>query len=133
LRYYVEDHKQGTFALSAPNNDVLEVTGHPAEDFETTARRYAARSEAQRSFANRLRTFVDFMRNPFSPGYNPERLECELRYPKPLAPRLAMANERWKSERSAQFTGSAATEPRSMYQTYAQVRDAVKSAAGGGR
>jgi NAD(P)H dehydrogenase (quinone) len=133
LRYYVEDHKQGAFALSAPNNDVLEVTGHPAEDFETTARRYAARPEAQRSFANRLRTFVDFMRNPFSPGYNPERLECELRYPKPLAPRLAMANERWKSERSAQFTGSAATEPRSMYQTYAQVRDAVKSAAGGGR
>ena len=47
-RYYVEDHKQGAFALGAPRNDVLEVTGHPAEDFETTARRYAVRAEAQR-------------------------------------------------------------------------------------
>ena len=33
LRHCVEDHKQGAFALSAPNNDVLEVTGRPAEDF----------------------------------------------------------------------------------------------------
>ena len=52
LRYYVEDHKQGAFALGAPTNDVLEVTGRPAEYFETTARRYAARPEAQRNFTN---------------------------------------------------------------------------------
>src|SRR5215831_5393557 len=63
LRYYVEDHKRGAFALSAPANDVLEVTGRPAEDFETTARRYAAQPEAQRNFGDWLRTFVDFMRN----------------------------------------------------------------------
>lgn len=104
LRYYVEDHKQGAFALSAPTNDVLEVTGHPAEDFETTARRYAAQPEAQRNFGNWLRTFVDFMRGPFTPGYNPDRLERELRFPKPVAPRLAMADERWKTEHGPQFT-----------------------------
>ena len=102
LRHYVEDHKQGAFALSAPTNDVLEVTGRPAEDFETTARRYAARPEAQRNFGNWLRTFVDFMRNPVAPGYNTERLERELRFPVPPAPRLAMANERWKVEHGAQ-------------------------------
>jgi NAD(P)H dehydrogenase (quinone) len=56
LRYYVEDHKQGAFALGAPTNDVLEVTGRPAEDFETTARRYTARPVPQRTFANWLRT-----------------------------------------------------------------------------
>src|SRR5713101_8564605 len=103
VRYYVEDHKQGAFALSAPTNDVLEVTGRPAEGFETTARRYAARPEAQRNFANRLRTFVDFMRTPMMPGCNPERLERELRFPMPPAPRLAMANGRWKVEHGAQF------------------------------
>jgi NAD(P)H dehydrogenase (quinone) len=103
LRYYVEDHRQGAFAMGAPTNDVLEVTGRPAEDFETTARRYAARPEAQRSFGNWLRTFVDFMRTPLSPGYNVERLERELRFPFPTAPRLAMANERWKVEHGAQF------------------------------
>jgi uncharacterized protein YbjT (DUF2867 family) len=97
LRYYVEDHKQGAFALRAPTNDVLEVTGLPAEDFETTARRYAARPEARRNFANGLRTFVDFMRTPMMPGYNPERLDLELRFPIPPAPHLAMANEQWKA------------------------------------
>jgi NAD(P)H dehydrogenase (quinone) len=103
LRYYVQDHKQGAFALSAPTNDVLEVTGRPAEDFETTARRYAAWPEAQRNFVNWLRTFVDFMRTPLSLGYNPERLDRELRFPMPPAPRLAMANERWRVEHGAQF------------------------------
>ena len=103
LHYYIEDHKQGAFALSAPTNDVLKVIGRPAEDFETTARRYAARPEVQKNFGNWLRTFVDFMRNPFTPGYNPERLDRELRFPKPPVPRLGMANERWKAEHSAPF------------------------------
>jgi NAD(P)H dehydrogenase (quinone) len=118
LRYYVEDHKQGAFALGAPTNDVLEVTGRPAEDFETTTRRYAAQPEAQRNFRNWLRTFVDFMRTPLSTGYNLERLDRELRFPKPPAPSLAMANERWKSEHGAQFTERPATERRAMYQTW---------------
>jgi NAD(P)H dehydrogenase (quinone) len=103
LRYYVEDHKQGAFVLSAPTNDVLEVTGRPAEDFETTARRYAARPEAQRNLANWLRTFAGFMLTPMLPGYNPRRLDRELRIPMPPAPRLATANERWKVEHGAQF------------------------------
>jgi len=101
LRHYAEDHKQGAFAFGAPTNDVLQVTGRPAEDFETTARRYAARPEAQRNFASWLRTFADFMRTPIMPGYNPERLERELRYPMPPVPLLVMANERWKVEHGA--------------------------------
>ena len=106
LRYYVEDHKQGAFALSAPTNDVLEVTGRPAEDFETTARRYAARSEAQRNFGNWLRVFANFMRTPVMPGFNPERLDRELRFPSPSAPRLAMEDERWKAQHSPQYAAA---------------------------
>ena len=102
LRYYAEDHKQGAFALGAPTNHVLEVTGRPAEDFETSVRRYATRPEAQRNFANWRRTFVGFVRTPIMIGYNPERLERELRFPKPPAPRLAMANDRWKLEHGAE-------------------------------
>jgi hypothetical protein len=49
------------------------------------------------------RTFADFMRNPLSRGYNPGRLDRELRFPKPPVPRLAMANEDWKVEHGAQF------------------------------
>lgn len=79
LRYYIEDHKQGAFEWGAPTNDVLEVTGQPAEDFETIARRYAVRPKAHANFANRVRTFVDFMRTPMIPGYKPERLDRRLR------------------------------------------------------
>jgi uncharacterized protein YbjT (DUF2867 family) len=119
LRYYVEDHKQGAFALSAPTNHVLEVTGRPAEDFETTARRYAARPEAQRNIRNWLRTFVDFMRTPLSNSYNPKRLDRELRFPKPPAPNLAMANERWKAEHGAPFAQRPAPDRRAMSQAWA--------------
>ncbi len=41
VRYYIDDHKRGAFELGAPTTDVLDVTGQPAEDFETIARRYA--------------------------------------------------------------------------------------------
>ena len=44
IRYYIDDHERGAFELSAPTTDVHHVTGRPAEDFETIARRYAARS-----------------------------------------------------------------------------------------
>jgi hypothetical protein len=120
LRYYIEDHKQGAFALGAPSNDVLEVPGRLAEDFETTARRYAARPEAQRTFANWLRTFVDFMRTPVSPGYKVKRLEGELCFPVPAAPRLAMANERWKAEHGSQFAQRPDMERRSAQHSLAR-------------
>jgi NAD(P)H dehydrogenase (quinone) len=120
LRYYVEDHRQGAFALGAPTNDVLEVTGRPAEDFETTARRYAARPEAQRNFSNWLRTFVKSMRTPLVPGYNPERLDRELHLPKPPAARLAMANEGWKVEHGAQFAHRLVAEPPAIQRTLVQ-------------
>lgn len=120
LRYYIEDHKQGAFALGAPTNDVLEVTGRSAEDFETTARRYAARPEAQRNLRNWLRSFVELMSTPLSRGYKPLRLERELRFPKPPAPSQAMANERWKAEHGGQFAQGAATDRRAISPTLAR-------------
>ena len=44
IRYYIEDHKRGAFEIGAPTTDVFDVTGRPAEDFESIARRYAART-----------------------------------------------------------------------------------------
>ena len=56
LRYYIDDHRRGAFELGAPTTDVLDVTGRPAEDFETiagfaepgAARRYKAHSATSR-------------------------------------------------------------------------------------
>jgi NAD(P)H dehydrogenase (quinone) len=118
LRYYVQDHKQGAFAWGAPTSDVLELTGRPAEDFEATARRYAARSEAQRTFANRLRTLTGFMLTPLTPGYNPERLDRELRFPAPPLPLLAMANDLWKLERGDLSVQHTKTERPAVERTF---------------
>lgn len=42
VRYYADEVREGTYAVSAPTEHVLEVTGTAPEDFETTARRYFA-------------------------------------------------------------------------------------------
>jgi hypothetical protein len=101
LRYYIEDHRRGVFELGAPTTDVLDVTGRPAEDFETIARRYAMLPWNQRTFGNRLRTLAQFMLAPFRPSYNFDRYDRELRRPFPSAPhRSSMCTNpqaRWRS------------------------------------
>jgi NAD(P)H dehydrogenase (quinone) len=79
VRYYIDDHKRGAFELGAPTTDVLDVTGQPAEDFETIARRYAALPGKQRTLGNWLREFAQFMIAPLKPGFNFDRYDRELR------------------------------------------------------
>jgi NAD(P)H dehydrogenase (quinone) len=98
VRYYVEDHKRGTFELGAPTTDVLDVTGSPAEDFETIARRYAAQPRNQRTVGNWLREFGQFMLAPFRPGFNFDRYDLELRRPFPSEPQFASDSKVWRGE-----------------------------------
>jgi NAD(P)H dehydrogenase (quinone) len=42
ISYYADALQNGVFAMGAPTNHVQEVTGKPAENFATTARRYIA-------------------------------------------------------------------------------------------
>lgn len=104
LRYYLEDHKQGAFEFCAPTDDVYQVTGTPAEDFETTARRYASLPKARRTFENGLRAWVDFMLTPLVPGYGLNRYEARHKHPTPPAPRFAMDDAGWKMEHATQVT-----------------------------
>ena len=98
VRYYIDDHKRGAFELGAPTTDVLEVTGRPAEDFETIVRRYAAQPRNQRSFGNWIREFAQFMIAPLSPGFNFDRYDRELRRPFPSLPQFAPEGKVWRSE-----------------------------------
>ena len=100
VRYYFEDHKRGAFELGAPTTDVLDVTGRPAEDFETIARRYAALPRNQRTFGNWLREFARFMLTPLSPGFNLDRYDRELRRPFPSEPQFAPESKVWRREHS---------------------------------
>ena len=98
LRYYIDDHKQGAFELGAPTTDVEDVTGRPAEDFETIARRYAAQPQNQRTLGNWLRQFAEFMIAPLSPGFNLDRYDRELRRPFPSEPQSASESKVWLRE-----------------------------------
>jgi uncharacterized protein YbjT (DUF2867 family) len=106
LRYYIEDHKQGALGFNAPNNDVLELTGQPAEDFETTVRRYAARPEIQPTLANKIREFAKFMWTPFAFGYDTSRYERQLDSPVPASPRFSMQDEHWITSHGSPKHGS---------------------------
>jgi len=98
LRYYLEDHKQGAFEFGAPTNVVQELTGQPAEDFETTVRRYAALPFARRTLANRLRAFGQFNLVPLTPGYNLDLFESRQYHPQPPVPQFVMSSDRWRAE-----------------------------------
>jgi NAD(P)H dehydrogenase (quinone) len=98
IRYYIDDHKRGAFELGAPTTDVLDVTGRPAEDFETIARRYAALPRNQRTLGNWFRQFAQFMIAPVSPGFNLARYDRELRRPFPSEPKFATDSDVWRRE-----------------------------------
>jgi uncharacterized protein YbjT (DUF2867 family) len=100
IRYYIDDHKRGAFELGAPTTDVLDVTGRPAEDFETIARRYATLPRNQRTFGNWLREFVQFMLTPLSPGFDLDRYDRELRSPFLSVPQFATDSNVWRREHS---------------------------------
>lgn len=98
VRYYIEDHRRGAFELGAPTTDVLDVTGRPAEDFETIARRYAARPGNQRTFGNWLRGLAQFIITPVRPSFNFDRYDRELRRPFPSEPQFASESQVWRRE-----------------------------------
>ena len=98
VRYYIEDHKRGAFEVGAPTTDVFDVTGRPAEDFETIARRYAAQPRNQSTLGNWLREFAEFMIAPLSPGFNLDRYDRELRRPFPSEPQFAPESKVWRRE-----------------------------------
>jgi NAD(P)H dehydrogenase (quinone) len=102
VRYYIEDHKRGAFELGAPTTDVLEVTGRPAENFETIARRYAALPRNRQTLGHRLREFAQFLITPLTPGPNLDRYDRELRRPFPSAPQFAPDSAIWRREHSTQ-------------------------------
>jgi uncharacterized protein YbjT (DUF2867 family) len=112
LRHYMEDMKRGAFSFQGGvTNVVEELTGSPAETFETTARRYAALPFARQTIGNRLKAFLNLNLTPFYKGYNFDRWERKMRLPRPAKPTLSVDDTLWQSVHEAQMatakTGSA--------------------------
>ena len=98
LRHYIQDYRSGAFELGAPTQDVLEVTGRPAEDFETITRRYAAAPACLPTMANRLRQLAAFMATPLRPGYDLQSYARTLNAPRPLRAEYAVQSDTWLRE-----------------------------------
>lgn len=101
LRHYVEDMKSGAFEFEGGVTTAVEdLTGQPAESFETIARRYAALPFARQTLGNRLKAFATFNLTLLYPGYDLKRLERGWGFPAPPNPTLSMEDERWRREHS---------------------------------
>ena len=99
FRFYVEEMRRGTFELDGGVTTVVEdLTGEPAESFETTARRYAAMPFARQTFANRVKAAVNFSLTPFYPGYDLDKWDRQKGFPVPPNPTLSIDDERWREE-----------------------------------
>jgi NAD(P)H dehydrogenase (quinone) len=115
VRYYIEDHKRGAFEIGAPTTDVLDVTGQPAEDFETIARRYAVLAPNLPTLGNRLRQFAQFLIAPLSPGFNFERYHRELRRPFPSVPQFAPDSRIWRGEHGETKRSASVAAARALH------------------
>lgn len=100
IRHYAEDLRGGTFAFGAPTDHVEQVTGTPAESFETTARRYLAQPHLiapglePGSFLGALWFGVKMLLAP-SGGF--DRWESDQHLPRIDRPLLAYENPAWRS------------------------------------
>jgi len=104
LRHYMEDMKRGTFAFEGGVTPVVEeLTGSAAETFETTARRYAALPFARQTLGNRIKAFVNFNLTPFYPGYNFDKWDRTMRFPRPVNPTLSIDDARWRQGHAEQM------------------------------
>ncbi|MDX2147434.1 MAG: NmrA family NAD(P)-binding protein [Planctomycetota bacterium] len=86
-RHYMTDHRAGAFEAGGGVTDVVErLTGSPAEDFETTARRYALLPAARRSVSAALAAWGRFLVAPALPGYNLDRWDSRAQIPRAIRP-----------------------------------------------
>ena len=108
LRHYMQDMRRGTFDFEGGVTDVVqELTGTPAESFETTARRYAALPFARQTLANRLKAFMTFNATLFHRGYNFDKWDRQMGFPVAPKSSLSVEDATWRSVHSAQMAGLA--------------------------
>ena len=100
MKHYNEEHRRGAFAIGAPTDDVVGVTGRPPESFEAVARRLAALPENRRSASRTLREFARFLWLPFARVPNIRRYVRGLHIAAPAAPQYSGESAAWWREHS---------------------------------
>jgi len=109
LEHYNEEHRRGAFAIGAPTDDVVRVTGRPPESFEAVARRLAALPENRSSASRTLREFARFMWLPFARVPNIRRYVRGLHIATPAATQYSGESAAWRREHSVTETALLAS------------------------
>jgi uncharacterized protein YbjT (DUF2867 family) len=99
IRHYAEDVRGGTFSTGAPTDHVERVTGRPAEDFETTARRYINNPNLIMpgfQAVGKLGAFLLMLKTMLIRAPNLDQWELERGHPMLKKPMLAHESEEWR-------------------------------------
>ena len=109
VRRYVEDYRSGSFEIGAPNNTVLEMTGQPAEDFETIVRRYIENHDdiTRPTLVNKLKAIRGFLTLVFTGAVDLDRLEKDREYPTVKDPKFSIDYAPWLQSHKEQHTAKS--------------------------
>ncbi|HZS58175.1 MAG TPA: NmrA family NAD(P)-binding protein [Gemmatimonadaceae bacterium] len=105
IRHYANEIAGGTFAVGAPTHHVEELTGRPAEDFETIARRYFAEPSLVvpgLQVGSKRKTLAFLMKMMLTPVPDLDRWESAQNLPRLARPVLAHDNPEWRLHAEAQ-------------------------------
>lgn len=106
---YFEDYKRGTFAVGAPTQTVLEVTGQQPEAFESIVRRYVSESPlARRTPGSMLRAMGGMVRIMLTSALDTAAYARSHDVPLLPGARLAVDSPTWLSAHSAHTANASA-------------------------
>ncbi|HWL87287.1 MAG TPA: NmrA family NAD(P)-binding protein [Polyangiaceae bacterium] len=105
IRRYLEELAGGTFATGAPTGHVEELTGRPADDFDTVARRYFAEPSLiapGMHTGSKFEAIAFLVRMMFARVPDLDRWEDARDLPRLARPVLAHESPAWRSHAEAQ-------------------------------
>jgi len=105
IRHYLQEIAGGTFAIGAPTDHVEMLTGRPAEDFETIARRYIQKPDLIAPglrAGTKLGAIFFLVRMLLTRAPDFERWDREHLLPSLDQPLLAHENPDWRTPAQAQ-------------------------------
>ena len=98
MRYYAEEARKGVYAIGAPTDHVLAVTGNEAESFETTARRYISDPSLifpELQIGTRLESLAGLGKTLLTRPRDLDAWERQRGYPLLRNPQLAHQSDTW--------------------------------------
>jgi len=96
LYWFLCDYQRNSFGVGAPTSAVLEVGGVEAEGFETTVRRYIARSAfRKRTIGSTFTAIHNLFAGLMTPAPSPESIAGRLKLPSLNHPSLAADSASW--------------------------------------